>query len=107
MDFISVTKKVMERTEECVPVPSVTVWAKTDHANSRAFRTVFTHKAVGVRPVREVFGHQGNCDRHLLYVLNGTLNLKEVEGEEEKRKKRREKGRRKKKKKRKEDKEQE
>lgn len=53
---------------------------KADHTDSWASYTVFTHKAVRVRPVGIVFGDQrnGHCD--LLYVVNRTLNLKETEG---------------------------
>lgn len=48
-----------------------------DHADARPVGTVFTHEAVRVRPVRQVFGHEGNGDGDLLQVLNGALDLRE------------------------------
>lgn len=69
------------------PVTSVAVRVERHHADSRTIRAVFTHKAVGVRPVWEVFGHQGNSNCDPLYVINGTLNLNERTGKEHERKK--------------------
>lgn len=48
-----------------------------DHADARPVGTVLTHKAVRMRPVREVFGHEGNGDRDRRQVLDATLDLKE------------------------------
>lgn len=47
-----------------------------DHADARPVGTVFTHEAVRVRPVREVFGHEGDGDGDLRQVLDATLDLK-------------------------------
>lgn len=69
------------------PVTSVAVRVERHHADSWTIRAVFTHKAVGVRPVWEVFGNQGNSDCDPLYVINGTLNLNERTGKEDERKK--------------------
>ena len=47
------------------------------HADPGALGTVLTHKAVRVRPVRDVFGHQGDGHRHLLHLLQGALDLRD------------------------------
>lgn len=47
---------------ECSPVTSVVARVECDKTDPCTIWTVFTHEAVGVRPVWEVFGHQGNCD---------------------------------------------
>lgn len=62
---------------------SIAVRIERDHADSRIVRTVFAHKTVGVRPVWEVFGHQGSGDFDPLYVVDGALNLKEGTGQED------------------------
>lgn len=69
------------------PVTSVAVRIKCDQADSWSIRAVFTHKTVGVRPMWRVFGHQGNGDCDLLYIVNGTLHLKWKTRQEHKRKK--------------------
>lgn len=51
-----------------------------DHADARAVGAVFTHQAVRVGPVWEVFGHEGNGDGDLRQVLGGTLDLGESRG---------------------------
>lgn len=52
-----------------------------DHADARAVGAVFTHQAVRVGPVWEVFGHEGNGDGDLRQVLGGTLDLGESRGQ--------------------------
>lgn len=66
---------------------SVAVRVERDHADTRTSRAVFTHKAVGVRSVWEVFGHQGSGDCDSLYVVNGTLNLTQRTEQEDEREK--------------------
>lgn len=56
---------------------TVAVRVDDDQADPRAFGTVFTHEAVGVRPVRRVFGHQGHGKGDLLQMLNGALDLRD------------------------------
>lgn len=73
--------------DQCAPVSSAGVRIEWDHTDSRGLRAIFTHKAVGVRPVREVFSHQGNSDSNPLYVVNGTLDLTEGTREQSKREK--------------------
>lgn len=53
------------------------VWVKVNDTN--AIRTIFTHKAVGMWAVRDVFGDQGNSDCDCFYPQNWSLNLWESE----------------------------
>lgn len=57
---------------------TVAVRVDGDQADPRTFRTVFTHEAVGVRPVWRVFGHQGNSNCDLLQTVDGALDLMET-----------------------------
>lgn len=63
------------------PVATAAVGVDGDLADSRTIRTVFTHQAVGVRPVWRVFGHQGNSNCDLLQSLDGALDLMETKRE--------------------------
>lgn len=64
----------------CAPVAPAALRVDVHHADARTVGTVFTHKAVRVRPVWEVLGHEGNGDRDLRQVLDGTLDLSERGG---------------------------
>lgn len=65
-----------DKWDRCSPVTSAAVRIEWNFAYPWTIHAIFTHKAVGVGAVRDVFGHQGNGDCDLLYVVNGTLNLK-------------------------------